>query len=38
MKKSNRRKEESGYVLVTVAILLFVLFGFIALAVDLGML
>jgi Flp pilus assembly protein TadG len=38
MKPTNTRSEEAGYVLVTVALLLFVLMGFVALAVDMGIL
>ena len=34
---SNRRSKQSGYVLVTVAAMLFILLGFAALAVDVGM-
>jgi Flp pilus assembly protein TadG len=38
MRTIKRINEESGYVLVTVALLLFVLIGFVALAIDMGML
>jgi Flp pilus assembly protein TadG len=38
MRTRNRPSKESGYVLVTVALLLFVLLGFVALAVDIGIL
>lgn len=38
MKTTNKRFDESGYALVTVALLLFVLLAFVALAVDMGVL
>ena len=38
MKAKNRESKDSGYVLVTIALLLFVLLGFVALAIDIGVL